>query len=89
MTADPFMYRNQYRGCAQPQQDLSRHETREETRRRLHREAAQDVKHYAAALREAKARYRDYDATMAEDAAEEAGGPEVPRAITQDKGQAE
>lgn len=48
-------------------------ETRDETRRRLHRETWEVGKHYAAALREAKARYQDYDATMTEDATEAAG----------------
>ena len=45
------------RGTAQP-------EDPEEKRRRLHREAAEDVKHHAAALRDAKARYREYDRVM-------------------------
>ncbi len=50
---------NTRRGTARP-------ETAEEKRRRLHREAADDVKAYARALKEAKQRYRDYDASMAE-----------------------
>jgi hypothetical protein len=53
------MHANSNRGTAQP-------ESREQRRKRLHREAAEDVKHYAAALRDAKERYRAYDASMAE-----------------------
>lgn len=62
------------RGTAQP-------EDPEEKRRRLHREAAEAVKHHAAALRDAKARYHEYDMAMTEDATEAAPAPKDPRAI--------
>ena len=63
-----YGYGNQYRGYAQPARraETVRSETPEEKRRRLHREAAEAVKRHAAALREAKARYHEYDAAMAE-----------------------
>lgn len=48
-----------YRGIAQP-------ETEEEKRRRLHREAAADVKYYKEALKESKAAYQKYDQDMSE-----------------------
>jgi hypothetical protein len=59
-------YYNQYRGYAQPKREPVRQESPEEERRRLHREAAEAVKRHAAALREAKARYQEYDRAMAE-----------------------
>ncbi len=46
-----------HRGTTQP-------ETADEKRRRLHREAADAVKHHKAALRDAKARYLEYDRAM-------------------------
>jgi len=81
MTADPAMYRNQHRGHTQPQRQ-DRHETDEEKRRRLHREAAEAVKRHAAALREAKARYHEYDMAMAESDTGDATAPEEPKAIS-------
>jgi hypothetical protein len=50
---------NTLRGTTQP-------ETAEQKRKRLHREAADDVKQYARALKEAKERYHAYDAPMDE-----------------------
>lgn len=41
-------------------------EPAEDRRRRLHREAAEDVKRLSAALKEAKARYAAYDRAMEE-----------------------
>lgn len=61
-----------HRGIAQP-------ETAEEKRRRLHREAAEEVKELAAALKEAKERYIAYDPSNLESQLEELplGGDEA------------
>jgi hypothetical protein len=61
-----------YRGIAQPQNQFSKPESPEERKRRLHREAAEDVKRYASALREAKERYAAYDPGNLESQIEEA-----------------
>jgi hypothetical protein len=60
------------RGIAQPLNQFPRSESAEDRKRRLHREAAEDVKRYKAALREAKERYAAYDPGNLESQLEEA-----------------
>lgn len=68
------------RGIAQPERRQDRHETDEEKRRRLHREAAEAVKRHAAALREAKALYQEYDRAMSEASQDAHEPPQIPEA---------